>query len=145
MLSAPPSYSPLAGEREASWPTTAPRSHPGRRSLSRLAADVLYTIRVHSRRTYYVYIMTDPSHTALYVGITNNLKRRVYEHKHKLVEGFTSKYNAIYLVYYEETNDVREAIAREKQIKGWLRVRKVALIEANNPNWRDLSVDLLDD
>jgi putative endonuclease len=89
--------------------------------------------------------MTNPSHTSLYVGITNNLKRRVYEHKHKLVEGFTSKYNVIYLVYYEEVDDVRAAIAREKQIKGWLRVKKIALIEANNPSWRDLSTDLLED
>ena len=99
------------------------------------------TIRMHGKHSYYVYIMTNPSHTVLYVGVTNNLKRRVHEHKHKLVEGFTSKYNVTYLVYYEETSDVRAAIAREKQIKGWVRARKVALIEASNPAWRDLSAD----
>jgi len=96
---------------------------------------------MHGKHSYYVYIMTNPSHTVLYVGVTNNLKRRVHEHKHKLVEGFTSKYNVTYLVYDEETSDVRAAIAREKQIKGWVRARKVALIEASNPAWRDLSAD----
>jgi putative endonuclease len=65
--------------------------------------------------------------------------RRVYEHKHKLVEGFTSKYNISQLVYYEETNDVQAALAREKQIKGWLRERKIALIKSVNPRWMDLS------
>jgi putative endonuclease len=71
--------------------------------------------------------------------VTNNLQRRVYEHKHKLVEGFTAKYNITRLVYYEATPDVRSAIAREKQIKGWLRSKKIALIESMNPEWRDLS------
>ena len=74
-------------------------------------------------KTYYVYIMTNHSGT-LYTGVTNNLERRVYEHKRKLVPGFTSKYNITKLVYYEEGNDVNRAIAREKQIKGWLRIKK---------------------
>ncbi len=74
-------------------------------------------------KRYYVYILTNASRT-LYVGMTNNLERRVYEHKHKLVPGFTSKYNLGQLVYYEETNDPRVAIEREKQIKGWRRARK---------------------
>ena len=87
---------------------------------------------------YYVYIMTNRSRT-LYTGVTNNLTRRVFEHKHHLIDGFTKKYNITKLVYYEETNDVREAIAREKQIKGWLRKKKIALIEAMNPEWEDLS------
>jgi putative endonuclease len=87
---------------------------------------------------YYVYIMTNKSRT-LYTGVTNDLKRRVYEHKHKLVPGFTSKYNITRLVYFEATTDIRAAIAREKQIKGWLRVKKIALIESINPNWEDLS------
>lgn len=87
---------------------------------------------------YYVYIMTGRSDT-LYTGVTNNLERRVYEHKHGLVEGFTKKYNLTTLVYYETTDDVRSAIAREKQIKGWLRSKKIALIESTNPQWRDLS------
>jgi putative endonuclease len=88
--------------------------------------------------TYYVYIMTNRSKT-LYTGITNNLERRVFEHKHHLVEGFTERYNITKLVYYEETDDVREAISREKQIKGWLRRKKIALIESVNPTWNDLS------
>jgi putative endonuclease len=82
--------------------------------------------------------MTNRSRT-LYVGFTNNLERRVYEHKHKSIEGFTKKYNITRLVYYEQTNEVRAAIAREKQIKGWLRSKKVSLIESINPNWLDLS------
>ena len=87
---------------------------------------------------YYVYILTNPSRT-LYVGVTNNLRRRVYEHKHKLLEGFTKRYNLTILVYYEATPDVRAAIEREKQIKGWLRSKKITLIESTNPEWRDLS------
>jgi len=88
--------------------------------------------------TYYVYIMTNRSKT-LYTGVTNYLERRVFQHKHHLVEGFTKRYNITKLVYYEETNDVKEAISREKQIKGWLRRKKIALIESVNPEWRDLS------
>ena len=84
--------------------------------------------------------MTNRSKT-LYTGVTNNLERRVYEHKNKLVTGFTSKYNITKLVYYEETSDVYSALAREKQIKGWLRAKKVALIEAENPEWKDLSLE----
>ncbi len=90
-------------------------------------------------KQYYAYIMTNRSRT-LYIGVTNNLERRVYEHKHKLTPGFTSKYNMTQLVYYEVYDDVREAIAREKQLKGWLRTKKVALIETMNSEWEDLSV-----
>ena len=75
----------------------------------------------------------------LYTGVTDDLVRRVYEHKNKLIKGFTEKYNITRLVYYEVTNDVSAAIQREKQIKGWLREKKVALIEAMNPEWKDLS------
>ena len=89
-------------------------------------------------RQYYVYIMTNDSRT-LYTGVTNNLERRVFEHKNHLVEGFTTKYKITKLVYFEETGDVTAAIAREKQIKGWLRRKKVALIESVNPEWQDLS------
>ena len=89
-------------------------------------------------RLYYVYIMTNHSRT-LYTGVTNDLQRRVYEHRHKLVPGFTSKYNINQLVFFEETPDVLSAIAREKQIKGWTREKKMALIEESNPGWRDLS------
>jgi len=90
--------------------------------------------------TYYVYMMTNRSKT-LYTGVTNDLYRRVYEHKQKLIPGFTQKYNINRLVYYQATSDVREAIAREKQIKGWLRAKKITLSESVNPQWRDLSVD----
>ena len=89
-------------------------------------------------KQYYVYIMANRSRT-LYIGVTNNLQRRMYEHKHHLMTGFTSKYDLTRLVYFEETSDVNIAIAREKQIKGWLRAKKVALIESMNPDWRDLS------
>jgi putative endonuclease len=87
---------------------------------------------------YYVYILANYSKT-LYTGVTNNLQRRIYEHKHHLVAGFTSKYQVTRLVYFEETSDVQVALAREKCIKGWLRAKKVALIESSNPDWRDLS------
>ncbi|MFQ5965243.1 MAG: GIY-YIG nuclease family protein [Candidatus Scalinduaceae bacterium] len=89
-------------------------------------------------RQYYVYIMTNKSKT-LYTGVTNNLERRVFEHKHHLVKGFTNKYKITKLVYYEATNDVLSAITREKQIKGWLRKKKLALIESVNPRWKDLN------
>ena len=89
---------------------------------------------------YYVYILTNVSRT-VYVGVTNNLERRMYEYKHKLVPGFTKKYNLTMLVFFEEALDVLAALAREKEIKGWTRDKKLALIEANNPTWRDLSVD----
>ena len=84
--------------------------------------------------------MTNKSKT-LYTGITNNLQRRVYEHKQKLIPGFTSKYNINQLVYYEITSEINVALSREKQIKGWLRSKKIALIESVNPEWRDLNVD----
>ena len=89
-------------------------------------------------KQYYVYIMTNSSRT-LYTGVTDDLVRRVYEHKNKLIKGFTQRYNITRLVYYEITSDVKAAIQREKQIKGWLRKKKVALIEAANPKWKDLS------
>ncbi len=87
---------------------------------------------------YYVYIMSNRSRT-VYTGVTNNLVRRVDEHKRKLVPGFTRKYNITRLVYFEVTSDIRAAIAREKQIKGWLRAKKIALIDSLNPKWGDLS------
>ena len=87
---------------------------------------------------YYVYILTNISRT-LYVGVTNSLERRMYEHKHKLIAGFTRKYNLTMLIYFEATLDVRAALTREKQIKGWTRDKKIALIEEQNPMWQDLS------
>ena len=91
-------------------------------------------------KQYYVYIMTNRSRT-LYTGVTSDLERRVYEHKHKLVHGFTTRYNITRLVHYEIFGDAHEAITREKQIKGWLRRKKIALIESGNPNWDDLSAE----
>jgi putative endonuclease len=87
---------------------------------------------------YYVYIKTNKSGT-LYTGITNNLERRVHEHKHHLVEGFTKKYKITKLVYYETCNDILAAIRREKEIKGWLRKKKIALIYSVNAEWNDLN------
>ena len=75
----------------------------------------------------------------MYVGVTNNLERRLYEHKHKLVDGFTKKYNVHKLVYHDYTTDVRAAITREKQIKGWTRKRKNELVVSMNPEWKDLA------
>lgn len=89
-------------------------------------------------RRYFVYIMASITRV-LYVGVTNDLMRRVYEHRNRVVAGFTSRYNVTRLVYYEETSDVRVAIAREKQIKAWRREKKVGLVEEVNPSWDDLS------
>ena len=91
-------------------------------------------------REYYVYIMTNGTRT-LYIGVTNDLVRRVYEHKQKLLNGFTKKYNITFLKYYETTSSVGAARFREKQLKGWRRNRKIALIEAFNQQWRDPSVE----
>ena len=91
-------------------------------------------------REYYVYIMASLTRV-LYTGVTSDLEKRVSQHKLKLIPGFTSKYNVTRLVYYETTPDVRAATAREKEIKGWVRRKKVALIEATNPTWEDLSAD----
>jgi len=90
---------------------------------------------------YFVYMLTNKHNTTLYTGVTNDLERRLYEHRNKLVDGFTKRYNLDKLVYYEATTDVRSAIEREKQIKGWTRAKKDCLIEAMNPQWRDLSND----
>ena len=90
---------------------------------------------------YAVYVMTNRAGTTLYIGVTNDLERRVYEHKNKLVPGFTSKYNVTRLVYYEVTPYVDVVISREKQIKGWTRAKKIELVESVNPTWSDLSVE----
>ena len=88
---------------------------------------------------YYVYILTNRDDSVMYVGVTNNLERRLYEHRNHMVEGFTKKYNVHKLVYYEYTNDVYSALEREKQIKGWTRAKKNALVAKTNPTWADLS------
>ncbi len=93
------------------------------------------------KKQYYVYIVTNKSNT-LYIGITGNLTVRIYQHKYKLVKGFTSKYNISKLVYYEVFDNPEEAIIREKQIKGWTRKKKIDLIKKMNPEFKDLSKDL---
>jgi len=93
-------------------------------------------------KQFYVYILTNKTRTVLYTGVTKDLKRRVYEHKEKLTEGFTAKYNIDMLVYYEVAEDVRSAIIREKQIKDGSRASKIKLVHNMNPDWRDLYFDL---
>ena len=91
-------------------------------------------------KRYFVYIMASRSRT-IYVGVTNNIERRVVEHKNHLIRGFTKKCKCTRLVYFEATHDINAAIVREKEIKGWLRHRKIELIEEVNPTWQDLSED----
>ena len=93
---------------------------------------------------YYVYILSNTNNRVIYTGVTNDLIRRVYEHKNHLDKtNFTSRYNVEKLVYYEETSSVRSAIEREKQIKSWSRAKKDKLIESNNPDWQDLYHSIL--
>ncbi len=91
-------------------------------------------------RMYYIYLLTNFTRTVLYAGTTNDLRRRLYEHKNGLIGGFTQQYHANILVYYETFSHANDAIAREKQIKGWTRAKKNALVEAMNPGWDDLTV-----
>ena len=96
-------------------------------------------------KTYCVYIMTNKKHGTLYIGVTSDLIGRVYQHKNKLVEGFTKKYGLHKLVYYECTPDVKSAITREKQMKKWYRKWKIELIEEGNPEWNDLYSEITDE
>ena len=98
---------------------------------------------MQTNNLYYVYIMTNKSGT-LYAGMTNNIKRRIHEHKTKLRPGFTNKYNIVRLVYFETFSDASSAIAREKVIKGWLRSKKIELIKKANPELEDLSSEWYD-
>ena len=94
---------------------------------------------------YYVYVLTNPSYTVLYIGVTNDLIRRVYEHKHHIdPNSFSAKYNTTKLVYYEYTSDVRAAIEREKQLKSWSRKKKDTLIDSMNPERKDLYFQFVD-
>ena len=86
---------------------------------------------------YYVYILTTKSNTAMYIGITNDLRRRLNEHRNEQYDGFTKKYHLHKLVYFEEYTEVNDAISREKQLKHWKRVKKNSLVETQNPNWDD--------
>ena len=90
---------------------------------------------------YYVYILANKTNKVLYIGVTNNLERRLYEHKNKLFEGFTKKYNVNKLVYFETTSDINVALNREKALKNLVRRKKDELINASNPEWKDLSVE----
>ena len=92
------------------------------------------------QKTYYVYILTTWNHRVMYVGVTNNLTRRLYEHKNELIDGFTKRYHVHKLVYYEITGDPVSAIAREKEIKGWTRDKKNTLVESKNPNWEEITI-----
>ncbi len=92
---------------------------------------------------YYVYLLASKRNGTLYVGVTSDLIKRVYEHKDNLVGGFTKKYNVHNLVYFETTEDINSAIIREKQLKKWKRAWKIELIEKNNPEWRDLYFELI--
>ncbi len=87
---------------------------------------------------YYVYILTNKNNKVLYTGVTNNLSRRIYEHKNKLIPGFTVKYNINKLIYYEVHDNIEDAIQREKNIKKWYRKWKIELVNILNPNWEDL-------
>jgi len=93
-----------------------------------------------TQRRYFVYILSSVTNR-LYIGITNDLERRVVQHKRRELEGFTSRYGIDQLVYYEETDDVYAAISREKQLKGWMRIRKIQLVQDMNPDWHDLAAD----
>jgi len=93
-------------------------------------------------KNYYVYIITNFNNTTFYIGVTNDLTRRIYEHKNKLIKGFSAKYNLKKLVYFEETSDINSVITREKQLKNWHRVWKINLIKKENPNFIDLSKNL---
>lgn len=90
---------------------------------------------------YYVYLITNWNNKVMYVGVTNNLERRIYEHKNKMVKGFTKKYNVSKLVYFEESQDILAAIDREKEIKRWRRQKKDQLVNSINPTWKDLSLE----
>jgi putative endonuclease len=93
-------------------------------------------------KEYYVYMMTNQNNRAIYTGVTNDLKKRIYEHEKKLIEGFTKKYNITKSVYYEVFNDIKHAITREKQIKGGSRTKKIAMVNKMNPEWKDLYENL---
>jgi putative endonuclease len=113
--------------------------------ISRIILKLILVLKWSKMETklYYVYILTNKCNSVFYTGVTNNLERRCYEHKKKLIKGFTSKYNVDKLVYYEVFDMIIDAIAREKQIKGYTRIKKKKLIENFNNNWDDLNVQFL--
>ncbi|MBQ2826131.1 MAG: GIY-YIG nuclease family protein [Clostridia bacterium] len=92
---------------------------------------------------YYVYILTNKTDTVMYIGVTNDLHRRLYEHKNEQIEGFTKRYHVHKLVYFERYSEINDAIAREKQLKHWIRAKKDQLVKKENPNWDDLGEKLI--
>jgi putative endonuclease len=104
---------------------------------------LLSEMKLSSMKNYYVYILASKRNGTLYIGVTDNIIKRVYQHKSGLTEGFTKKYRVSRLVYFEQTNDVLSAIEREKRLKKWKRQWKIELIEGYNPEWRDLFEDLV--
>ena len=96
-------------------------------------------------KNYFIYILTNWNNKVIYTDVTNNLFRRIFEHKNKLLNGFTKRYNITKLVYYEMTTDINNAIAREKEIKKWRREKKNKLVESTNPEWNDLTKALIDE
>jgi len=95
-----------------------------------------------TEKQYYIYIMTNKNNTVLYTGVTSDLKRRAYEHREKIIDGFTQKYNVSKLVYYEPYRNIEDAILREKQIKSGSRAKKIGLVQTGNPEWKDLYEEL---
>lgn len=132
--------------------TFPPRCHAGPRpgiqflwKYNKFPIDVFTKPGEHSiadMKTYFVYVVCNKSWGTLYIGVTNNLQRRMWEHKNDAVEGFTKKYGLHTLAYYEQFFDVRVAIAREKNLKNWKRAWKIDLVEKMNPQWKDLTPDL---
>ena len=104
-----------------------------------MSSNALYNIK----NQYYIYILANKRNGTLYIGVTSNLIKRLYEHKNNIIEGFTKKYNIHKLVYYETTNDIESAIRREKQLKKWNKKWKLEIIEKNNLEWKDLYFELI--
>ena len=102
----------------------------------------IHSFKFVMQKTYYVYILASKKHGTLYIGVTNDLRKRVYEHKNRLVNGFTKRYNVHMLVYYEQTINIESALQREKKLKKWYRAWKIELIAKQNPEWDDLYGDL---
>ncbi len=127
-------YDPLVSQDAGAFGYRSP-CHPEGVLKGRLKDPLRKNMRNYN---FYVYILSSATGT-LYVGVTNNLERRISEHKQGLIEGFTKKYGCKRLVYYEYFSDINNAIAREKTIKGWLRMKKANLIKTVNPQWKDLS------
>ncbi len=123
-------------------PSTALRASPNSHSSDALSRSGWYAkfCSCMKNHQYFVYIMASMSGT-LYIGVTNDLCKRVWQHKNDILEGFTKKYQCHKLIYFEETSDVESAIAREKQLKKWNRAKKQWLIKQSNPTWKDLSLD----